>query len=112
AEIHRKYIFGGHVGTYMRSLMEDEPEKFQTHLSEYAKRNIVADCLEALYKKVHAAIPADPTAKKTKKPAPKAHKRWFVLLNCVSRMVWQKRCCLLGALNWTSNRTRKKVRKA
>ncbi|KAI3966605.1 hypothetical protein MKX01_011403 [Papaver californicum] len=76
AEIHRKYIFGGHVGTYMRSLMEDEPEKFQTHFSEYAKRNIDADGLEALYKKVHAAIRADPTAKKTEKAAPKAHKRY------------------------------------
>ncbi|KAI3833971.1 hypothetical protein MKX03_006743, partial [Papaver bracteatum] len=54
-EIHRKYIFGGHVCTYMRSLMEDEPENFQTHFSKYAKRNTDADGLESLYKKVHAA---------------------------------------------------------
>ncbi|MCL7033075.1 hypothetical protein MKW94_020561, partial [Papaver nudicaule] len=54
AEIHRKYIFGGHVGTYMRTLMEDEPKKFQTHFSEYAKRNIDADvCLTHLPFSVH-----------------------------------------------------------
>ncbi|KAI3994843.1 hypothetical protein MKX01_037394, partial [Papaver californicum] len=106
ADIHRKYIFGGHVGTYMRSLMEDQPEKFQTHFSEYDKRNIDADYLDKKFIKVHAVIPADPTAKKTGKASPKAHKRWFVLLKCVSRRVWQKRCCLLGALIWTSNMTR------
>ncbi|KAI3994259.1 hypothetical protein MKX01_012516 [Papaver californicum] len=76
AGIHRKYIFSGHVGTYTRSLMEDEPEKFQTHFSEYAKKNIDADGLEALYKKVHAAIHADPTVKKTEKAAPKPHKSY------------------------------------
>ncbi|KAI8014893.1 60S ribosomal protein L5 [Camellia lanceoleosa] len=28
AEVHRKYIYGGHVSAYMATLMEDEPEKF------------------------------------------------------------------------------------
>ncbi|KAI3966820.1 hypothetical protein MKX01_006757 [Papaver californicum] len=64
AEIHRKYIFARKV------------PNFQTHFSQYAKRNIDADGLEALYKKVHAAIRADPTAKKTEKAAAKAHKRY------------------------------------
>ncbi|XVF17044.1 hypothetical protein REPUB_Repub10bG0082900 [Reevesia pubescens] len=27
-EVHCKYIYGGHVATYMRTLMEDEPEKY------------------------------------------------------------------------------------
>ncbi|KAI8024144.1 60S ribosomal protein L5 [Camellia lanceoleosa] len=27
AEVHRKYIYGGHVAAYMKILMEDEPEK-------------------------------------------------------------------------------------
>ena len=55
--------------------MEDEPEKYQTHFSEYVKRGIDADGLEALYKKVHAAIRADPTIKKSEKQPPKEHKR-------------------------------------
>ncbi|KAJ6878088.1 60S ribosomal protein L5-like isoform X2 [Populus alba x Populus x berolinensis] len=76
AEVHRKYIYGGHVAAYMRTLMEDEPEKYQSHFSEYLKREIDADCMEALYKKVHAAIRADPTTKKSEKQPPKEHKRY------------------------------------
>ncbi|XP_031272701.1 60S ribosomal protein L5-like [Pistacia vera] len=76
AEVHRKYIYGGHVASYMKTLMEDEPEKYQSHFSECIKRGIDADGMEALYKKVHAAIRADPTAKKSNKQPPKEHKRY------------------------------------
>lgn len=55
--------------------MEDEPEKFQTHFSKYIKSGLEADGLEELYKKVHAAIRAEPTAKKSEKQQPKEHKR-------------------------------------
>ncbi|KAL2470820.1 60S ribosomal protein L5-2 [Abeliophyllum distichum] len=75
-EVHRKYIYGGHVAAYMRTLMEDEPEKYQTHFSEYIKREIDEDGLEEMYKKVHAAIRADPTPKKSEKQPPKEHKRY------------------------------------
>ncbi|KAJ7944003.1 60S ribosomal protein L5 [Quillaja saponaria] len=75
-EVHRKYIYGGHVAAYMRTLLEDEPEKYQSHFSEYAKRGIEADGIEELYKKVHAAIRADPTVKKSEKQPPKEHKRF------------------------------------
>ena len=97
-EVHRKYIFGGHVAAYMRvsakfffvlfflleidifflhaqTLAEDEPERYQSHFSEYLKRGLEADNLEELYKKVHAAIRADPTPKKSEKAPPKEHKR-------------------------------------
>ncbi|CAI9094590.1 OLC1v1030355C4 [Oldenlandia corymbosa var. corymbosa] len=75
-ETHRKYIYGGHVAAYMRTLAEDEPERFQSHFSEYIKKGIEADDLEGLYKKVHAAIRADPTPKKSEKQPPKEHKRY------------------------------------
>ncbi|XP_010912766.1 large ribosomal subunit protein uL18 [Elaeis guineensis] len=75
-EVHRKYIFGGHVSSYMRMLMEDEPEKYQTHFSEYVKRGIEPDDIEELYKKVHAAIRADPNMVKSTKEPPKEHKRF------------------------------------
>ncbi|OAY62970.1 60S ribosomal protein L5 [Ananas comosus] len=55
SEVHRNYIFGGHVAAYMR---------YQSHFSEYIKKGIEADDMEALYKKVHAAIRADPTVVK------------------------------------------------
>ncbi|OWM84760.1 hypothetical protein CDL15_Pgr027547 [Punica granatum] len=75
-DVHRKYIYGGHVAAYMSTLMEDEPEKYQSHFSEYIKRGIEADNIEAMYKKVHAAIRADPTLKKPEKQPPKEHKRY------------------------------------
>lgn len=59
----------------MQTLIEDEPEKYQTHFSEYIKRGIEADNMEELYKKVHAAIRADPMLKKSEKQPPKEHKR-------------------------------------
>ncbi|XP_002524558.2 60S ribosomal protein L5 [Ricinus communis] len=76
SEVHRKYIYGGHVAAYMRMLMEDEPEKYQSHFSEYIKKGVDPDNMEEMYKKVHAAIRADPSAKKTEKQPPKEHKRY------------------------------------
>uniref|UniRef100_A0A804N9E8 Large ribosomal subunit protein uL18 C-terminal eukaryotes domain-containing protein n=1 Tax=Zea mays TaxID=4577 RepID=A0A804N9E8_MAIZE len=76
ADIHRKYIYGGHVADYMRNLAEEEPEKYQSHFSEYIKKGIEADDMEALYKKVHAAIRADPSVVKSTKQPPKEHKRY------------------------------------
>ncbi|XP_047943345.1 60S ribosomal protein L5-like [Salvia hispanica] len=76
AEVHRKYIYGGHVASYMQTLIEDEPEKYQSHFSEYIKRGIDADNIAEVYKKVHAAIRADPTPKKSEKKQPTEHKRY------------------------------------
>ncbi|KAI3450154.1 hypothetical protein Pfo_031026 [Paulownia fortunei] len=75
-EVHRKYIYGGHIASYMSILMEDEPEKYQSHFSEYIKRGIEAENIEEMYKKVHAAIRADPAQKKSEKQPPKEHKRY------------------------------------
>lgn len=60
-------------------MIEDEPEKYQTHFSEYIKRGVEADGIEELYKKVHAAIRADPTIKKSGKQPPKEHKRYIIM---------------------------------
>ncbi|CAI9770928.1 unnamed protein product [Fraxinus pennsylvanica] len=76
AEVHRKYIYGGHIAAYMTTLIEDEPEKYQSHFSEYIKKGLEPDGLEELYKKVHEAIRADPTLKKSEKQPPKEHKRY------------------------------------
>lgn len=76
AEVHRKYIYGGHVAAYMRTLIEDEPEKYQLQFSEYIKRGIEPDDMEEMYKKVHAGIRADPTVKKSEKQPPKEPKRF------------------------------------
>lgn len=76
AELHRKYIYGGHVAAYMNGLMEDEPEKYQSQFSEYIKKGIEPGSIEETLKKVHAAIRANPCPEKPKKQAPKEHKRF------------------------------------
>ena len=65
-----------HISLIMQTLMEDEPEKYQTHFSRYIKKGIEPESIEEVYKKVHAAIRADPSPKKTQKEPPKEHKRY------------------------------------
>ncbi|XP_051217242.1 large ribosomal subunit protein uL18z-like [Lolium perenne] len=95
AEVHRKYIYGGHVADYMKSLAEEEPEKYQSHFSEYIKRGIEADGMEAMYKKVHAAIRADPTMAKSTKEPPKTHTRY----NLKKLTYEQRKASLVERLN-------------
>ncbi|KAA8543596.1 hypothetical protein F0562_021658 [Nyssa sinensis] len=66
AEVHHKYIYGGHVAAYMRTFS----------LMEHIKRGLEADGTEEMYKKVHVAIRADPSARKSEKQPPKEHKRY------------------------------------
>ncbi|XP_024969687.1 60S ribosomal protein L5-like, partial [Cynara cardunculus var. scolymus] len=72
--VHRKYIYGRHVASYMRILMEDEPEKYQSDFSKYIKAGVDPENNEELYKMVHSAIRVDPTPKKLEIQPPKEHK--------------------------------------
>jgi len=76
AEIHRSHIFGQHVSEYMKTLEEEDNEAFKRQFSKYIALGIRADDLEETYKKAHAAIRADPSHEKTKKPASATKKRW------------------------------------
>ncbi|KAF3336862.1 hypothetical protein FCM35_KLT19448 [Carex littledalei] len=95
AEVHRKYIFGEHIANYMRQMLEDEPEKYQGHFSQYIKHGVDADNMEALYKKVHAAIRADPNLVKSTKEPPKEHKRY----NLKKLTYEERKASLLQRLN-------------
>lgn len=64
AEVHKKYIFGGHVGEYMESLQEDDEEAYQKQFSRYIEAGVGPDDLEELYEKVHAGIREDPFKKR------------------------------------------------
>lgn len=64
AEVHRKYIFGGHVADYMKSLQEDNEEAYNTQFKRYVDAGVTADKLEAMYSKAHAAIRAEPNKKR------------------------------------------------
>lgn len=59
-EMHKKYIFGGHVSEYMESLQEDDEEAYQKQFSKYIELGVEADGIEEMYEKVHAAIREDP----------------------------------------------------
>lgn len=48
-------------------LQDEDSDAYQKQFGKYIKLGVSADNLEALYKKVHAAIRADPAAKTTEK---------------------------------------------
>jgi len=75
-EVHRAKIFGQHVADYMRELKEKDANKYQKQFSQFIKAGITADDLEDLYKKVHAAIRADPKAVKKEAKKPTTQKKY------------------------------------
>jgi len=58
-EVHKKYIFGGHVAEYMTKLKDDE-EAYNKQFGAYVKLGVEADALAGLYKAAHAAIREEP----------------------------------------------------
>jgi len=75
ADVHRGHIFGGHVADYMRHLIEDDEDTYKKQFSRYIKNGVTADGMEDMYKKCHAAIRKDPSAK-AKAAAKATKKRW------------------------------------
>eukprot|EP01114_Cavostelium_apophysatum_P022934 TRINITY_DN846_c0_g1_i1.p2 TRINITY_DN846_c0_g1~~TRINITY_DN846_c0_g1_i1.p2 ORF type:complete len:296 (-),score=118.84 TRINITY_DN846_c0_g1_i1:39-926(-) len=67
ADVLRKHIFGVHVADYMKKIAEDDKAAYEKLFSRYIKAGIKADGIEAAWKKVHAAIRANPTYTKTGK---------------------------------------------
>jgi len=77
-EVLRKYIFGGHIAEYMKSMKEENAAKYEKHFSQFVKAGIKPDDLEAAWAKVHKAIRANPVyTKKAKKEGvkPKSYKK-------------------------------------
>jgi len=66
-EVHKKYIFGGHIADYMRKLQEENEDGYKRQFGRYVGAGIGPDDLEAVYKKVHAAIRKEPTKKRDAK---------------------------------------------
>jgi large subunit ribosomal protein L5e len=64
-ETHKKYIFGGHVAAYMKSLAEDDEDAYKRQFGAYIAAGIAADGVEGMYKAAHAAIRKDPNIKRT-----------------------------------------------
>merc|ERR1712159_632805 len=64
AEVHKKYIFGGHVSEYMEELQEEDEDAYNKQFSRYIAEGVGADDIEEMYTAAHAAIRSDPFKKR------------------------------------------------
>jgi len=74
-EVHRKYIFGGHVSEWMTKLQGDDEEKYAKQFKRFVDAGIGADDLEELYTSVHKKIRANPNIKRDALEKGYFHKR-------------------------------------
>jgi len=74
AEVLKKHIYGGHVADYMKSLKEEDPERYEKQFSRYIKAGIKADDLQGRWQKTFDTIRANPAHVKSNKPKPAEHK--------------------------------------
>jgi len=84
-KVHRDYIFGGHVKTYMEHLKSESEDDYKRQFSAYVAAGIGPADVEKMYKGIHAAIRADPNkargadelgnAKKRTKAKPAEYKK-------------------------------------
>jgi large subunit ribosomal protein L5e len=78
AKVHRDHIFGKHVADYFKQVQEENsanPDDKTVQFSAFEKAGLKADGIEAMYKKAHDAIRANPVRKASTKKAP-AHKNY------------------------------------
>ncbi|GET00790.1 60S ribosomal protein L5 [Rhizophagus clarus] len=75
-EVLRKYIYGGHVADFIRSLQEEDDDRYKKQFSKFIEAGIGADDLETMYKNAHANIRADPVFKPTEKKDYKGFKKY------------------------------------
>lgn len=78
ADVHRQHIFGLHVASYMKQLQGDDEDAYKKQFSKYIANGVTSESIEAMYKKCHAAIRADPEHKSSLKKRPEGYKqkRW------------------------------------
>jgi large subunit ribosomal protein L5e len=69
AEVHKKYIFGGHVAEYMELLEEEDPDRYATQFAKFIEKGLEGDQLEEMYTNAHSKIREDPTFEPTTKDA-------------------------------------------
>jgi len=63
-EVHRKYIFGGHVAEWMNKLQGDNEEAYNKQFKRFVDAGIAGDDLEGLYTEAHKKIRANPNVKR------------------------------------------------
>jgi large subunit ribosomal protein L5e len=81
AKVHRDHIFGKHVADYYKQVKEENaanPDDKTFQFQAMEKAGVKPEGLEALYKKAHDAIRANPERKASKKAAPANRKNYSV----------------------------------
>ncbi|CDI87926.1 Rpl5-a protein, related [Eimeria praecox] len=63
-EVHRARIHGLHVAEYMRTLKEEDPERYQTQFSACIRNRVGADNIEKMYQEAFQKIRANPGSAK------------------------------------------------
>jgi len=63
-EVHRKYIFAGHVSEYMTKLQGEDEEAYNRQFKRFVDAGVGADDLEGLYTEAHKKIRATPNLKR------------------------------------------------
>jgi len=63
-EMHKKYIFGGHVQEYMEELIEEDEDAYKTQFARYIAEEVGPDEIEEMYEEAHKAIREDPFRKR------------------------------------------------
>jgi len=66
-ETVRKYILGGHIADYMKSLKDEDEERYNKQFKRYNEINLQSAGLEKMYLAAHKAIRADPNKKRDAK---------------------------------------------
>merc|ERR1711959_695748 len=88
---HREHIFGGHVEKYYKALKAENQQKFNKQFSKWEKA-IGNQSFEALYKKVHASIRANPDCKFIKSKGThsvqKAHVGYNIMKSSKGKKTW------------------------
>lgn len=86
ASILRKYIFAGHVASYMKQLQADNPEKYKKQFSKYIAAGVGPDDVEKMWASVHDNIRKNPAyTKVVRNKAPKKVKHNRVKLSNAQR---------------------------
>jgi len=81
-----KYIFGGHVASYMKQLQTDNPEKYKKQFSKYIAAGVGPDDVEKMWATVHENIRKNPAyTKVVRSKAPKKVKHNRVKLSNAQR---------------------------
>jgi len=89
-EVHRKYIFGGHVSEYMTKLQGDDEEAFNKQFKRFVDAGIGADDLEGLYTEAHKKIRANPNIKRAPLEKGYFHTREEARKGVVEKKRWRR----------------------